>query len=183
MDSEILKTFISLAHTKNFTKTAEKLHIVQSTVSVRINALEEELGVMLFTRTNKQVQLTKQGELYLAYAQRIIDLTKESVTRLKTSVFYEHYITVGALDIIWRCGLYQLLRDYMNMNPKTSLNAITYTSDYINQLLIDGTVDVAFVASPPSSKKLEIIPAFSDDVILVSNPQLPRVHPKLCVNL
>lgn len=173
MDYDTLRTFIALAHTNNFTKAAENLHIVQSTVSVRIKALEEELGVALFERTNKQVRLTKQGELYLAYAQRIIDLSDESVMHLKSSMFYERYITVGGLDIIWRCGLYRLLRGYLMNNPQISLNTVTYISDYINQLLIDGTVDVAFVATPPKLKKIEIVPAFSDEVIFVASPSLP----------
>lgn len=173
MDNDILRTFLVLAGTRNFTRTAEILHIVQSTVSVRINALEKELGVALFERTNKQVRLTQQGQLYLSYAQRLVDLADEAVMHLKTSMFYEHYLTVGGLDIIWRCGLSQLMRDYLKEHPSTSLTSMTYLSDYINQLLIDGIVDVAFVATPPSSKLFEVIPAFSDDVILVAAPNLP----------
>ena len=85
MEYETLKTFVELAQIKNFTKAAEKLHVVQTTVSSRISVLEKELGTALFERTNKQVRLTKQGELFLPYAQRIIDLSDESAYRLKTS--------------------------------------------------------------------------------------------------
>ena len=173
MEYETLKTFVELAQIKNFTKAAEKLHVVQTTVSSRISVLEKELGTALFERTNKQVRLTKQGELFLPYAQRIIDLSDESAYQLKTSLFYKHYLTIGGIDIIWRIGLSALISEYLVENPNVAINSETYSSKYINELLIDRIVDVAFVASPPSTKKFEIIPAFSDEIIFVASPKLP----------
>lgn len=58
MDYELLKTFICLANFKNFTKTAEQLHVVQSTITSRIKHLEDNVGKSLFIRTNKNVVLT-----------------------------------------------------------------------------------------------------------------------------
>ena len=128
MEYETLKTFVELAQIKNFTKAAEKLHVVQTTVSSRISVLEKELGTALFERTNKQVRLTKQGELFLPYAQRIIDLSDESAYRLKTSLFYKHYLTIGGIDIIWRIGLSALISEYLVENPNVAINSETYSS-------------------------------------------------------
>lgn len=55
MNYDFYKTFVVLAETKNFSKTAEKLNIVQSTVSNRIQELEKYLNTDLFNRTNKRV--------------------------------------------------------------------------------------------------------------------------------
>ena len=62
MDTSTLRTFIALSQIKNFTKTARQLYIAQSTVTNRIRDLEKELGVLLFTRNRKQVELTSAGE-------------------------------------------------------------------------------------------------------------------------
>ena len=71
MDYELLKTFICLANFKNFTKTAEQLHVVQSTITSRIKHLEDNVGKPLFIRTNKNVVLTTAGENFLPYAKQL----------------------------------------------------------------------------------------------------------------
>lgn len=65
MDFEQLRAFYTLAQTKNFTKAAEMLHLVQSTVTMRIKQLEEKVGKPLFTRDKRSVEIT-QAVLYLA---------------------------------------------------------------------------------------------------------------------
>ena len=70
MDTTTLRTFIALAQIKNFTKTAQQLFVAQSTVTNRIRDLEMELGVPLFIRSHKQVDLTPSGQKFLDYAQR-----------------------------------------------------------------------------------------------------------------
>ena len=74
MDTTTLRTFIALAQIKNFTKTAQQLVVAQSTVTNRIRDLEMELGVPLFIRSHKQVDLTPSGQKFLDYAQRFVSL-------------------------------------------------------------------------------------------------------------
>ena len=74
MDTTTLRTFIALAQIKNFTKTAQQLFVAQSTVTNRIRDLEMELGVPLFIRSHKQVDLTPSGQKFLDYAQRFVSL-------------------------------------------------------------------------------------------------------------
>ncbi len=81
MDKEQLDTFLSLVNYKNFTKSAEMLHVAQSTVSARLKSLELELGKTLLRRTNKGVELTPSGLIFLPYAKRIIELFAESKKR------------------------------------------------------------------------------------------------------
>ena len=62
MDIEALNTFLTLANTKNYTRTAAQLFVAQSTVTNRIHELEKELNIALFTRNNRSVELTVEGE-------------------------------------------------------------------------------------------------------------------------
>lgn len=63
MDKQQIKTFITLAQTLNFTKTAEELYITQPTVSRQIDNLEREWGIKLFLRTKRDVKLTEEGRI------------------------------------------------------------------------------------------------------------------------
>ena len=73
MNTEELKTFIYLSKVKNFTLAAEQLFIAQSTVTNRISELEKEVGKRLFSRGSKTVTLTEAGEIFLRYAERILE--------------------------------------------------------------------------------------------------------------
>ena len=65
MDIEALNTFLTLANTKNYTRTAAQLFVAQSTVTNRIHELEKELNIALFTRNNRSVELAKKYNVEL----------------------------------------------------------------------------------------------------------------------
>ncbi|MEB3363395.1 LysR family transcriptional regulator [Lactobacillus sp. R2/2] len=65
MDIKKLVTFVNLVETKNFTKTAKAIHVTQPTVTHDINAIEDEIGVKLFNRNKRYVNVTKSGEVFI----------------------------------------------------------------------------------------------------------------------
>ena len=65
--------FVEVAHTMNFRRAAEVTGIPNSTLSRRINALEKEIGLRLFHRTTRRVELTEAGQLYYERCRRIVD--------------------------------------------------------------------------------------------------------------
>ena len=72
MDLQRLQTFRTVATLMNFNQTAEVLHYSQSTVSAQIKTLESELGVLLFKRIGKTIQLTEAGAKMLTYADKLL---------------------------------------------------------------------------------------------------------------
>ena len=85
MDTTTLRTFITLAEIKNFTKTAQQLFVAQSTVTNRIRDLETELGVALFIRNHKQVDLTPAGLKSLRSEERRVG--KECRSRIRPAFY------------------------------------------------------------------------------------------------
>lgn len=82
MNTTQLECFLAVAETLNFSKAASLVNISQPAVSHQISSLEAELGVRLFMRTNKNVQLTKEGLRFLPDAELIVKTAADSVHRL-----------------------------------------------------------------------------------------------------
>ncbi|SFD62111.1 LysR family transcriptional regulator [Streptomyces aidingensis] len=73
MDTRLLRTFLTLARTENFTGAAAELHLAQSTVTVQLRALERELGVRLVDRLPRGARLTSAGRRLLAEAEGVLE--------------------------------------------------------------------------------------------------------------
>ena len=81
MELRHLQHFIVVAEELNFTRAADRVHIVQSALSSSIRGLEEELRVRLFVRSTRQVRLTPAGRAFLEKARealRVIDSGRET---------------------------------------------------------------------------------------------------------
>lgn len=82
LDFDLLRCFVAVADTGGFTAAGERIGLTQSGISVRIRKLEERLGRRLLARTSRSVTPTEEGELFLSYARRMVDLNDEAVGRL-----------------------------------------------------------------------------------------------------
>ena len=82
LDLDLVRTFATIASTGNFTRAAETLRRQQSTISLQIQRLESSLGQKLIERTPRSVRLTSEGETFLSYARRLLDLNDEVVSRV-----------------------------------------------------------------------------------------------------
>ena len=76
MNLKQLEAFVCVAEGKSFSAAAKKLYLTQPTVSAHISSLEKELGVRLFVRTTKDVELSREGELLYDNARRMLQLEK-----------------------------------------------------------------------------------------------------------
>ena len=77
MKIQNMREFLMLSEVKNFNSASEKLFLSQPTLSRHIKELEEELGVTLFSRSTRRVELTEYGQFFLPYAQRIVSAEDE----------------------------------------------------------------------------------------------------------
>ncbi len=148
MDTQTLETFIALADTKSFTKTANQLFVAQSTVTNRINELEKELKLTLFSRTNRSVKLTTEGEKFRIYAEKILDLTETTLAELSSEHRFANHIRIGSADSIYEGHLAPQIQTYRDRHPETSLKISIGLSNHLLEQLQEDLLDVVFVYIP-----------------------------------
>lgn len=121
MDTMLLKNFLTLAQTRNFTKTAEKLYRSQSAISLQIARLEGMLGKALFVRDKRNVSLTLEGEQLLGYAQQLLQIEEEMMRHFqKPSI--QGKVTFGTPEDLATAYLPTILANFVEAYPGILLN-------------------------------------------------------------
>lgn len=145
MELRQLKTFYMLASNLNFTKTAEAQNYVPSTVTMQIKALEEELGVRLVDRLNKNVTLTDAGRTLLRYADTILCVVEEAQHALKQSGELTGTIVISADETLCTYRLPPILHQFRLLHPGVRLIFQPLMSPNLKQSLREGEVDILFM--------------------------------------
>lgn len=171
MDYNLLITFIYLAQFKNFTKTAEQLHIVQSTVTSRIKQLEYNLGESLFIRTNKRVELTSKGEAFLPYAKQLLSIQETALSQLKQLEFHHDTLNIGVVHSIYDCHVERMILKFIQNHPQISVKIKIGHSEELIQGLHENQLDIAFTYWDVKSSQFTCEPFRNDQIILVTGAQ------------
>ncbi len=174
LDEEQLTTFLTLVTYKNFTKTAEMLHLAQSTVSTRLRSLEEELGKTLFNRNNKEVELTPSGQTFLPYAKRIVELIQESKKELSLEGQFVDRLVLGGPSSAWNYIFRNALTTFASQNRNVSLELKTHSSENTISKVIDGVIDLGISYTKPTHPKLHIHRHIEDQYTFVSRNKLEK---------
>lgn len=174
MNIESLKTFIALAEVGNFKKAAQQLFVVQSTVSARIQELENLLGQKLFIRSGKGLELTSAGYFLLPYARQIAEIEQDMYQSLHYSSAYKESLSIGASDTIYDSYIAHHISDFLDQYPSCSLSVIHGSSMQMLNLLHDHKIDICFSYTAFSDKFYHSRLLASDELLLVTSPDNPR---------
>lgn len=168
MDTESLQTFITLAEYRNFTKTADALFIAQSTVTNRIAELEREIGKQLFDRNKRKVTLSKEGETFLFYAKRILELQSAGIQEVNSLKKYTNTFRLGTTNTIYECYLFPVIKEYMETHPEHSVKITIGHSNDLLQAIQDNLLDVAYSYLPFYHAGFQCDVFATDDLVLVT---------------
>lgn len=120
LDVDLLRTFVTIATSGNFTRAAERLMRQQSTISLQIKRLEDALGHRLLDRSPRSVSLTPEGEAVLTYAQRILDLNDEVVS-LTHEPLMQGVVRLGTPEDFATHHLPHILSRFVQAYPSVAL--------------------------------------------------------------
>ena len=171
MNTEQLKTFLSLVETKSFSRTAENLIVYQSTISKRILELEKEVDQKLFNRGQGGVTLTRAGRTFLEYAEQIVNMEDKALIQIKRTNQYSDYFILGSAYAYYDIHLHEHLRRFSEMYPDVSVRVkVGHTGVILNELKRT-LIDIAFTHHPFYSPEYVCKCVGEDDVVLVTDAQ------------
>ncbi len=174
MDLTQLEVFATVAEEGSVTAAADKLHRVPSNISTRIKQLEEELGTPLFHREKLRLHISDPGKTFLSYAKRILALAEEA----KQSVSGQRpngIFTLGAIESCAAVHIPPVLARYHQAYPDVELDLSTGPSGDMIDGMLSGQFSAAFVDGPPKHPDIEGVPAFDEEMVLISALNHPVV--------
>ena len=166
INSVYLKTFVTLAETRHFTKTAEKLFMTQPGVSQHINKLEAQLATQLLHRYGKQFELTEAGEHLLAYGQKQLSDEQALMEYLQQDDRYSGECRLacsGALAM----KLYPLLLNIQPQHPGLTFSLEAAPNSGIIQRLLNNHCELGIVTQQISDPALQQDVLGEDELCLV----------------
>ncbi|HIU76143.1 MAG TPA: LysR family transcriptional regulator [Candidatus Pelethocola excrementipullorum] len=169
---ELYKVFYYVAVSLSFSEASKQLFISQSAVSQSIKVLEKKLGITLFIRSTKRVQLTPEGETLLRHIEPAINLIQRGEAQImESSSLGGGQLRIGASDTICRYYLIPYLQKFHKNYPNVHIKVTNQTSTRCVDLLESGQVDM-IVTNFPNSKlpsRMTTIPIYEfQDVFIAS---------------
>ncbi|MBU2881761.1 LysR family transcriptional regulator [Psychrosphaera sp. B3R10] len=161
---------LAVGQTLHFKKAAEMCSVSQSALSTAISELEKQLGVAIFERNNKQVLVTKEGELFLQKAQNIkremddlVQLSQLSKSVLSTE------LSLGVIPTIGPYLLPKVLPKVRELYPDFRLQIVEDQSHVLVDMVRRGEIDVAVLALPYPTEGLLTLEFWQEDFYWVSH--------------
>lgn len=174
MNLRDLKYIIAVAETHHFGKAAERCFVSQPTLSGQIKKLEEELGIAIFERTNRSVEITPVGEEIVTHARQIME--QADVIRELAQAHQDPLagpLRIGAIPTLSPYLMPLILAPLKKQHSKMKLILSEELTDTLLERLVNHEIDAALLATPVEEPELESLPLF-DEPFWVA---YPRKHP------
>ena len=152
-----MEYFVAVAAELNFSRAAQRVHVVQSALSAAVGRLEKELGVELFGRSKRQIALTAPGEVFLEHAREVIHTAHRA--RASVDAFRDQLtgtVTLGTLMSWGTLDLAAALEEFRRSNPLLSVRlrqSLTGSAGHLTAI-VDGQMDLALVSITSTGSQL-----------------------------
>lgn len=152
MDLRHLRTIAAVARHRSFTKAADELFLAQSAISQQIRRLEAEIGIQIFRRSSRSVEVTEEGKVILAHAQRVLAEFDDLQGELEalTGVM-RGTVRIGGIYPFGPYDLYGVLADYRERYPGVAIHMLEDTQDEMLAMLRQDELDCAFASVDPDA--------------------------------
>lgn len=167
MELRQLEYFMAVADELHFTRAASRVHVVQSTLSSSIAALERELGDALFVRDNRRVALTQAGRALLPAARRAVEAAEEGRDAVAgVRGVLRGQLSVGAIQTLGCIDLAALLAEFHRQHPGVAIRLTHAAASDLARSAGEAEVDIAFVDGPVDRSRLVVVDLGVDDLVL-----------------
>ncbi len=174
MDTELARTFLTVIAAGSFAEAAQKLYVTQSTVSARIQRLEEELGAALFVRNKAGTTLTAAGRQFQRHATVLARTVEQARQEIGIVEGFKGTLTVGGRVGLWEDLLLEWLPVFAKLAPDIAVRALIGFEEDLMQALIEGRADIGVMYTPQARPGLTVEMLFEEQLVLVSTRPDPR---------
>ena len=169
MSFDEIQTFLAIIETGSLVAASRRLHVTQSTVTARMNALEAELGQKLLHRIKSGAELTSAGFKFQRYAEVMTQLWRQARHEVALPVGFEGVCNVGLEFDLWR-DVGQSFLDHLRVHcPKVAVALWPGEQTQLDRWLKNGLIDVAFCFVPQASEKFSSRVLFDDELVMVAS--------------
>ena len=174
MEVRQLQIFRTLAEELSFTRTAEKVHTVQSNVTAQIKALEEELGIPLFDRLGRRVTLTDAGRNFLPFASQALAAMDQGQRALQNGAEPSGPLRIGAPESLLTYRLPVVLHAFHRRFPHVELIFSQHSTATVTLDLEAGKFDMVIHGDNlPPSASIKSCRLRTERILLLADPSHP----------
>lgn len=157
MELRVLRYFQAVVAELNISRAATRLHVSQPTISRQLKDLEDELGVTLFERNGRHIQLTSSGEYFATQANQIIALADKTLANINTAKQISGTVELGSAEARSFLTIAQSIKKLQRHYPKIKTNVISSNANQIRTNLKSGNFDFGIVMEPTDKHDLNFI--------------------------
>ena len=168
MDIDQARTFLAIAANGSFLEASRQLHLTQSTVSARIQRLEDELGARLFVRNRAGASLTTAGRRFLEFAKRLVLTADQARHEVGLPQRYRATLHIGGRIALWEGFLPRWVGWMRNRAEDVLVRSEIGFEEDLMRRLIEGTLDIGLMYTPTHSPGLIVEHLFDETLVLVS---------------
>lgn len=167
MNQAELATFLAVAELKSLARAAQRLNVTQSTVTSRLDGLEEKLGQKLLHRRKSGTELTSAGFKFLRYAELVTQLWRQANYEIGLPKGFTGVCNVGCYVDLWE-GLCERFLDHMHRNrPDVAVAVWPGDQRNVDRWLDTGLIDIAFCYSPQARGRFAVREIGADEFVHV----------------
>lgn len=167
METEQLRTFLAVAAHGSFLEAGNRLHVTQSTVSARVQALETYFGARLFVRNRAGAALTAPGRRLLRHAKALLLTLEQARHEVGLPSRFTASITLGARIALWEGFLPRWLGQMRKRFPELSIRSEIGFEEDLMRGLVEGNLDLALMYTPYQAPTLHVEHLFDETLVLV----------------
>jgi DNA-binding transcriptional LysR family regulator len=165
MDSYLIRYFLAVVETGNFSRAAAQANVSQPTLSVGIAKLERQLGAALFDRTNRRVHLTDAGNRFLVHARRIMHEVNQAIEEV-SGLSRPRLLRVGVLTSLPSALVAEAVARHRAMGAGERIEVLDGSARELANLLDQGRIEVAATLMGAAAGRFEQEPLFSEGYAL-----------------
>ena len=161
-----LKYLLAVAKHLNFTKAAQQCHVTQPTLSMQIQKLEDELGVIIFDRLRKPIKITEIGKKIIEQAKTIVNESariNDLVQQEKGYIGGEYKL--GIIPTLVPTVLPMFLKSFIKKYPEVQLEVFEIPTEQMIEQLMEGKIDAGIAATPLEEEKIVEKPLFYEPFV------------------